>query len=30
MQLDELIDVNFGILAELKYMNDKEHEVNNG
>ncbi len=29
-QLEELLDTNSGILAELRYMNDKGDEVNNG
>jgi len=30
LQLEELINSNLAILMELRYMNDKEHEVNNG
>ena len=30
LQLEELINFNHAILEELRYMNDKDHEVNNG
>lgn len=30
LQLEELINFNHAILEKLRYMNDKDHEVNNG